>query len=173
MLENLPPEVQERITCSIAAASRYQIPANIVLAIAEKENGRPGQWVRNSNGTHDVGRLQFNTSYLRTLARYGITATDVARDGCYSFDLAAWRLRQHILNDRGDLWQRSANYHSRTPRLNEAYRIDLIERASKWADWLSYRYKTHDFNHNSASPLPAFIPIQDSQRFAVQSSQAK
>ncbi|WP_442800286.1 SOS response-associated peptidase family protein [Pseudomonas sp. MS-1(2024)] len=41
---------------------------------------------------------------MRDLERqYGITADDVAQAGCYSYDLAAWRLRGHIRNDSGDL----------------------------------------------------------------------
>ena len=76
---------------SISAGVKYEVPANIVLAVAEKEGGRPGQWVRNTNGTHDVGPMQFNTTYLRELERFGITANDVAAKGCYAFDLAAGR----------------------------------------------------------------------------------
>ena len=132
MLDNLPPQLDERVICSIEAAGKYQIPANVVLAIAEQENGRPGQWVRNKNGTHDVGPLQFNTAYLATLARYRIRPADVAAAGCYPYDLAAWRLRQHMMNDVGDLWRRLANYHSRTGSLNEIYRADLMRRAAKW-----------------------------------------
>ncbi len=78
--------------------------------------------------------MQFNTAYLGDLARYGITANDVAAAGCYSFDLAAWRLRMHIRNDKGDLWTKAANYHSRTPQYNAVYRADLMRKASKWAD---------------------------------------
>ena len=74
---DLPPNMQERVVCSITAAVKYEIPANILLAIAEKEGGKPGQWVRNSNGTHDVGSLQFNTRYLQDLSRYGITPDHV------------------------------------------------------------------------------------------------
>jgi soluble lytic murein transglycosylase-like protein len=59
---DLPPQLQERVVCSISAAVKYAVPANIILAVAEKEAGKPGQWVRNSNGTHDVGAMQFNTS---------------------------------------------------------------------------------------------------------------
>lgn len=139
-----PPQVPERVVCSISAAAKYAIPANIVLAVAEKENGRPGLWTRNSDGTHDLGALQFNTAYLETLARYGIAPAHVMAAGCYPYDLAAWRLRQHIMKDDGDLWTRAANYHSRTPRLNDIYRYDLMKRAAKWADWLSARYPTHD-----------------------------
>lgn len=141
-MSHWPEPLQERVICSISAAAKYEIPANLLLAVAEKEAGRPGQWVRNENGTHDVGSLQFNTAYLRDLARYGITARDVAAAGCYPFDLAAWRLRLHIRHDRGDLWTRAANYHSRTPRYNAIYRADLMHRASRWADWLERNFVT-------------------------------
>ena len=151
----IPPQIQERIVCSISAAVKYQVPANIVLAVAEKEAGKPGQWVRNSNGTHDVGSMQFNTAYLGELARYGITANDVAASGCYSFDLAAWRLRKHIRNDKGDLWTRAANYHSRTYRYNVVYRADLMAKAVKWADWLEARFVTFDITKPGA---PALTP---------------
>lgn len=144
---DLPPLEQERIVCSIASAMKYQVPANIVLAVAEKEGGRPGEWVRNTNGTHDVGPMQFNTAYLRELARYDITAHDVAAAGCYAFELAAWRLRMHLRNDPGDLWTRAANYHSRTPRFNAVYRADLMKRAAKWADWLEARFVTMNVTH--------------------------
>lgn len=140
---DLPPYMHERVVCSISAAVKYQVPANIVLAIAEKEGGQPGQWVRNTNGTHDVGPMQFNTGYLAVLSQYGITAADVAASGCYPFDLATWRLRKHIRDDAGDVWTRAANYHSRTPQFNAAYRADLIVKAGKWAKWLEARFNTY------------------------------
>ena len=152
---DLPPQTQERVVCSISAAVKYEVPANIVLAVAEKEGGRPGQWVRNTNGTNDVGALQFNTGYLRELGRYGITAQHVAAAGCYPYDLAAWRLRMHIKNDAGDIWTRAANYHSRTSQFNTIYRIDLIRRAIKWADWLEVRFVTHEALAYSIPPRSA------------------
>lgn len=144
VLADLPARLQERITCSIAAAVKYEVPVNIVLAVAEKEGGKPGQWVRNSNGTHDVGSMQFNTAYLAQLARYRITADAVAAAGCYAYDLAAWRLRMHIRTDKGDIWTKAANYHSRTPRYNAIYRADLMQKAVKWADWLEARFPTRE-----------------------------
>ena len=82
---DLPQHQQERIVCSITAAEKYAVPANILLAIAEKENGKPGVWVKNTNGSHDVGPMQFNTAYLKTLAKFGISAGDVASSGCYAY----------------------------------------------------------------------------------------
>jgi len=127
---------QELIVCSIKAAEKYNLPPNLLLAIAEKENGSPGLWVKNTNGTHDVGALQFNTAYLKTLKQYGITADDVAKSGCYAYDLAGWRIRGHLIKDTGDLWTRAANYHSRTPYYNQVYRADLMVKANRWTNWL-------------------------------------
>ena len=141
---DLPPRLRERVVCCVAAAVKYDIPANLLLAVAEMEGGKPGQWVPNANGTHDVGPMQFNTAYLRGLARYGIAAGDVAAAGCYSYDLAAWRLRRHIKDDSGDLWTRVANYHSRTRSYNATYRKGLMEKAGKWADWLATRVAVHE-----------------------------
>jgi hypothetical protein len=143
-LPDLPPRFAEPIACGISAAARYEIPANVLLAVAEKEGGKAGQWVRNTNGTFDVGAMQFNTTYLKSLGRYGIRAPDVAGPGCYPFELAAWRIRRHIKTDSGDLWTRVSNYHSRTPRYNAIYRADLIKRAAKWADWISLHPQTYD-----------------------------
>lgn len=139
---DLPPDMQERIVCSVTAAIKYEIPANILLAIAEKEGGKPGQWVSNRNGTHDIGSMQFNTAYLGDLAQHGITPDAVAQPGCYPYDLAAWRIRQHLIKDQGDMWTKAANYHSRTPKYNSKYRADLIVKAVKWADWLENNLTT-------------------------------
>lgn len=141
---NLSAAQQDRAVCSISAAVKYEIPANIVLAVAEQEAGRPGLWVENTNGTYDVGSLQFNTAYLVQLAKYGITPKDVAAVGCYSYDLAAWRLRGHLLHDQGDMWTRVADYHSRTPAINAVYRHQIMVRAERWARWLEARFVTYD-----------------------------
>ncbi|MDV7248935.1 MULTISPECIES: transglycosylase SLT domain-containing protein [Xanthomonas] len=178
LFPDLSPRLEERVVCSISAAAKYEIPANIVLAIAEKEGGKPGQWVRNDNDTYDVGAMQFNTAYLSDLAKYGIGANDVAAAGCYAFDLAAWRLRGHILKDKGDLWKRAANYHSRTEYYNAIYRADLKAKAAKWADWLDARFLTISYSPKGAtvaqasraaqkvasSPAPAGEAIQPGQK---------
>jgi hypothetical protein len=156
-LLDLPPQLQERVVCSITAAVKYEVPANIVLAIAEREGGKAGQWVENSNGTHDVGPMQFNTAYLADLAKYGITAQDVAQGGCYSYDLAAWRLRGHIRNDRGDIWTRAANYHSRTPEYNAVYRDAIMKRGAEWESWLEARFPTFDATRPGSGPAAGTV----------------
>ena len=139
---DLPPLQQERIVCSITAAIKYQVPANILLAIAEKEGGKPGMVVANSNGTYDIGPMQFNSDYLNELRKYGIAPIHVAAKGCYPYDLAAWRLRQHLLYDNGNIWIRAANYHSRKANHNLQYKKDLIKKAKKWACWLESNFSS-------------------------------
>jgi len=66
-IPNIPPQMQEMVVCSILASIHYDVPTNVLLAIADKEGGKPGQWVKNKNNTYDVGVMQFNTSYIKTL----------------------------------------------------------------------------------------------------------
>ena len=136
----LPPIWQERVTCSIQAAAQYGIPASVLLAVAQREAGTPGRWVRNSNGTYDLGAMQLNSDYVASLARYGIKPGAVLAPGCYSYQLAAWRIRSHLQRDSGDYWTRVANYHSRTPRHNHAYRTVIAASAYRWDAWLK-RYR--------------------------------
>ena len=170
-IADLPPMMQERVVCSIAAAARYDIPAHVLLAVAEQEGGKPGQWVRNSNGTYDVGAMQFNTHYLRDLAKYGITADHVAASGCYAYNLAAWRLRMHIRKDEGDLWTKVANYHSRTPYYNAIYRAAIERRGAKWATWLQARFPAPATSTTGKGASTQAAPDQGA-RFRVAASSA-
>jgi hypothetical protein len=129
-----------QIACIMEASARYEVPANMLLAIAEQEGGQPGQYVLNRNGTYDIGTMQFNTSYLKELRQYGINEAAVASPGCFPYHLAAWRVRGHLHDDDGDAWTRAANYHSRTPIFNQSYRAELIIKAGKWMEWLRARY---------------------------------
>jgi hypothetical protein len=86
--------------------------------------------------------MQFNSNYLLELSVYGITSKDVAQAGCYPYELATWRLRKHILHDKGDLWTNAANYHSRTPKYNTIYRHKLKTAARRWAEWLTQHFNT-------------------------------
>lgn len=133
---DLPPNLPEPVVCCITAAQQYDLAPEIVLAVAQAEGGRPGQWVKNTNGTYDVGPMQFNTSYLKTLEKYGITPEHAASSGCFPYRLAAWRIKKHITEDQGDLWTKVANYHSKTPRFNTIYREKLISFAEPWRTWL-------------------------------------
>ncbi|MNG24726.1 hypothetical protein D3C84_1094860 [compost metagenome] len=87
----------------------------------------------------------------------------MAQAGCYPYELAAWRLGQHLRKDAGDLWTKAANYHSRTPQYNAVYRRDLMRRAARWADWLDARFVTREVGR-AAVPATAAEPAAARQR---------
>ena len=102
--------------------------------------------------------MQFNTAFLKVLARYGIAPGDVAAASCYAYELAAWRLRRHLLHDRGDLWTRLSNYHSYTPQYNARYRAQLMIRAEYWAHWLERHFVTTDVSPGASAAPPMSQP---------------
>ena len=149
------PAITERLSCSLAASKKYQVPANVVLAVATVENGKAGQWVPNANGSFDLGPMQLNTSYIASLARYGIRTEHVLASGCYPYMLAAWRLHGHLAHDSGDPWSRVANYNSRTPFFNLRYQARLAPAADAWRRWLEayYPQMAHVGGTELASPI--------------------
>ncbi len=155
---------QERVVCSIQAAQQYQIPALVLLAVAEQEGGKPGQRVRNRNGTFDYGAMQINTVSLADLRRFGIQEKHVLTKGCYPYFLAAWRIAGHLKKDSGDIWQRAANYHSRTPHFNRIYRAGLLRKAAKIADHFSFVKKPTDGvaieSLNQITPIDNKVTLQ-------------
>ena len=142
---DLPPVYEERVICCIGASLEYYVPVDVLLAVAELENGKVGTVSRNRNGTYDIGPMQFNSSYLAELRQFGIAPEDVNTQGCYPYRLAAWRIKNHIENDQGDIWTKAANYHSKTPVYNARYRSNLIAAARRWAGWLQTKFRLHLF----------------------------
>ena len=86
------------IPCVIQAAMRQGVPANVLLALASVEGGKNGQFVRNTNGTDDLGHFQINTMHFDTQSGVfrHVSKTDAAWRGCYNAELAAWFLRQRL-----------------------------------------------------------------------------
>ena len=130
------------IWCALAASVRYDVPADALLSVYSVERGGTDTWSHDANGTYDVGPLQFNTAYLASLRRFGITPRAVEGKTCYPWFLAAWRIHNQLVDDHGGFWTRVARYHSATPRYVEAYRHKLLEYAPRWRAWLIAHYPT-------------------------------
>lgn len=130
------------INCVIQAAQKQGVPANVLLALSSLESGKNGQFVKNDNGSVDLGHFQINT--INWDKKNGLFAgflkvshADVAFRGCYNAELAAWLLRQRIDENNGqDYWTRVANYHSKTKKFNDIYKKKLIPLVVRWGDWL-------------------------------------
>lgn len=136
------------IECVINEAKRYNVPANVLLAIASIENGKNGQYVTNTNKTQDIGHFQINSSHWKPGGYfYGISdfsEEDAAWRGCFNAALAAWILNFQLnsISYSSDYWTRAAAYHSRTQIYNQRYRKNLIIYSIQWGHWLEQNYQT-------------------------------
>lgn len=81
----------------VAEAAQYQgIDPALLLAIAQHESGlRPQAVNQNGNGTRDIGLMQINSTWLPTLAKYGIEQQTLM-DPCVNAYIGAWILKQAI-----------------------------------------------------------------------------
>ncbi len=144
--------LEKRIECGLESAIKYDIPADILLAISTIENGRYDVGYRNSNGSIDYGVMQINTIYIKELKdRYDMVVSpeDLLTTSCYSFQIAALKVSDHLRNDSGSFLQRVANYHSKTPDLNRYYQTLLIKHSSDWRKvFQSREYLTYIWSFN-------------------------
>ncbi len=101
----------EPVHC-IAEAARYQgIDPALLLAIAQHESGlRPEAINRNRNGTLDIGLMQINSTWLPTLAKYGV-AQQALMDPCVNAYIGAWILKQAIAR-YGSTWSAVGAYNA-------------------------------------------------------------
>jgi soluble lytic murein transglycosylase-like protein len=94
--------------CFEEAGEAYQISPELLLAIAKVESGLDPQALnRNTNGSTDIGLMQINSRWKKSLGENWRHLSDP----CYSVMVGAWILRQCV--DRyGDNWDSVACYHT-------------------------------------------------------------
>jgi soluble lytic murein transglycosylase-like protein len=114
------------VACINQAAIEYHVPALIIVAVLETENGANGFARPNPNGTYDYGPMQINSLWLQQLRRYGITAHDLRNDPCVNVKVGAWILGQKIAS-ADTLWRGVANYHSTSEWENYRYRSKIAQ----------------------------------------------
>lgn len=119
-------DVPDRIPphCVHSSASAYNVNPLIILSVLKVESGgRVGIVSRNTNGTHDLGPSQFNTSSWAKILieKYKIPREALINDMCQSVRAMAFALRTEINGAGGDMWKGIGNYHSRTPKHHVKY----------------------------------------------------
>jgi soluble lytic murein transglycosylase-like protein len=112
--------------CILVEANRQKLEVHKLLSVMKVENGRVGQFTRNSNGTYDVGPMQINTVNLPDIAKkLGTTKENVlkylAYDGCFNVSIGAWILRSRTDEVNGDFWMGIGRYHSKSPTNRDRY----------------------------------------------------
>jgi soluble lytic murein transglycosylase-like protein len=112
--------------CYQAAAQRYNVPQNLLVAIAKHESGgRTTAINQNRNGTRDIGLMQINSAWLPMLARHGLTEQDLF-DPCVNVLVAAWIL-SHNFARLGYNTQGLGAYNAVTPWKRELYARQILQ----------------------------------------------
>lgn len=116
--------------CLMIAAQSYQVPPAVLIGIMHVEGGRVGQQVMNTNGSYDLGPMQVNTLWLPQLQKLWRVDRRTAHhwvrdDGCVNVHVAAWILKQKIM-EGGSLYRGIARYHSGTPWRGQSYAEKVV-----------------------------------------------
>lgn len=127
------PEVA---ACLAAAAAHHRVNLDLLRAIAAVESGFDPQAMGppNRNGTHDIGLMQVNSSWLPRLARFGIDARRL-REPCVSAYVGAWILADNIRR-HGPVWRAVGAYNAHSPERQAIY-VGKVQRALAQAGTIS------------------------------------
>lgn len=100
--------------CIDDASAYHGVSPSLLHAIAAHESGMRSDAVnRNSNGTEDLGLMQINSSWLSTLAKYGVTRESLFNP-CVNAFVGAWILKSNIQRF-GPTWAAVGAYNAKTP----------------------------------------------------------
>jgi hypothetical protein len=123
------------LACMASVAAFYHLPPRALPSIQAVEGGRPGLVHTNSDGSQDLGVMQVNTRWVQPLAAAsGMTQADVKwrlqYDACFDIAAAGAILRIYLDEAGGDLLRAVGYYHSHTPALADAYRMQVVASAA-------------------------------------------
>ena len=123
------------LACMLATAHFYTLPPRVLPTIQAVEGGRPGLVHPNTDGSADLGLMQINTIWLRSIAQVthqtpAITARRLIVEPCFSIAAAGAILRSYLAETHGQLLPAIGDYHSHTPLLNETYQAQVMARAA-------------------------------------------
>lgn len=115
------------IHCINESAYEYHIPAKLIIAVLNVEQGRVGMAKKNSNGSYDLGPMQINTSWWPKFDRMGLSEASVRYDACTNVRVGAWILSKNIA-DGSNLYRGIGDYNSQTMKYNQRYTILVREK---------------------------------------------
>jgi hypothetical protein len=108
--------------CFENAGTTYGINPTLLESIARVEsNMNPKAINKNTNGTSDIGLMQINSAWLRSMR---VNANDLLNDPCLNTMTGAWILRQCI-DRHGYGWEAVGCYNamSRNKKVNYAWKV--------------------------------------------------
>lgn len=108
--------------CWADASARYNVPVDLLYAIARVETGNRHNLVSppNKNGSYDIGLMQINSSHLARLAKLGITKKDLLEKPCVNLHVGAWILSDAIAR-HGYTWIAIGAYNAGSHEKRKVY----------------------------------------------------
>lgn len=113
--------------CWADASKRYNVPVDLLYAVARVETGNKYSVVsgKNRNGTYDIGLMQINSSHLRRLSKYGITERDLVEKPCLNLHVGAWIMAESIAR-HGYNWVAIGAYNAGSMEKRRIYARKVI-----------------------------------------------
>lgn len=100
------------MNCWASAAYRYNLPVDLLYAVGQVESGHKSNAVAvNKDGSRDIGVMQINSTWLPTLAPYGITERVLLQRPCTNIQVGAWILSQEVART-GYTWYSIGAYNA-------------------------------------------------------------
>ncbi|MDR1394796.1 MAG: lytic transglycosylase domain-containing protein [Deltaproteobacteria bacterium] len=119
------------VSCLVYGARQLEVPQGLILLVLAAEGGQVGQVSHNPGGSYDLGPMQINSWWLPLLKQGGITAEEIRDNGCTNVLVGTWILKLQLRQAK-NVWQALAWYHSRQPRLGEAYVRGVLKTAKSF-----------------------------------------
>jgi soluble lytic murein transglycosylase-like protein len=124
--------------CLQAAANKHGVAYEIVRSIAEQESHfnpkaqRAPLAAGNRDGSTDYGLMQINSSWLPTLARYGITKQALF-DPCINADVGVWILAD-LFKRFGPTWKAVGKYNAVSPNKGHIYAKNVYLKLQRYVN---------------------------------------
>ncbi|WP_183629272.1 lytic transglycosylase domain-containing protein [Novosphingobium sediminicola] len=122
-------EEPEIARCIRQAAQGSAWLEKTLWGLRDQEAGGGGAEVANTNGTHDLGVMQVNSSWVPRLARIMRRPETRVRswliyDPCFNTEVARWIFLSALSQTR-DYWKAVGTYHSPTARRQQRYTVSF------------------------------------------------
>jgi hypothetical protein len=147
--------------CIVEAAEGRRWLETTLWGLRDQEGGWIGAQVRNRNGTHDLGPLQINSSWVSKLAKLtGRQAIHIrwwlVHDPCFNVRAARWIFLSALSQTR-DYWKAIGVYHSPALRRQADY-------AANVALHMRNRFDVHSIGEESLAHRSRQFPSHPRQR---------
>lgn len=106
--------------CFDEAGQMYEVNADLLRGIAQVESSMNPLAMnmehKERTGSYDIGLMQINSGWLKTLAKFGITEMQMKTDPCLNVKVGAWILKTNM-NKMGANWNAVGAYNAACTQL--------------------------------------------------------